>query len=366
VNVGHGLLIRADADDRIGTGHVMRCLAIAQAWQDAGREGPVWLASAALPDAVRRRYEREGASVLAVGPDPADLRALLHSTGPAWVVLDGYGLGVAHQRAVKDDGRRVLVVDDDGVAGAYIADVVVDANAFAEEPPYANRSSGTTLLLGPRYALLRRELRRSRPSPLAPAPEPVDARVAPVGPVAPARPVSSAEASEHRPRVLVTFGGADPAGLSPIALEAMASLDVKVRLIVGPANQRGDALARLSAGMPRVEMIRDPADLRALMSSADLALVAAGATCLELAHSGVPQIAVVTAENQRRVASALAARGVARSLGEAGEITAAVLREAVTTLLDDPAARGEMGRLGMELVDGQGAARLIEAMAFGR
>ena len=46
------LLVRADADARMGTGHLMRCLALAQAWQADG--GQVIFLSHCESDALRR------------------------------------------------------------------------------------------------------------------------------------------------------------------------------------------------------------------------------------------------------------------------------------------------------------------------
>ena len=327
-----GLLIRADADERIGTGHVMRCLALAQAWLDA-KNGPVWLAANALPDEVRRRYEREGAFVLSVAAGALVLPDVIRDKGATWAVLDGYGFGLAFQRAAKEAGASVLVVDDDGVAGEYIADVVVDSNVFAAEPPYAKRDANTCLLLGPRFALLRRELRGHR----APRGEPAS-------------------------RVLVTFGGADPAGLSPLALDALGPLPVQITLIIGPANPRRVELEQAARALPNARVLWDASDMRALMDCSDVALAAAGGTCLELAHAGVPQIVAVTASNQERVAEALVEGGVAISVGEACQVTAEGMRRAVVSLLADQRTRAEMSARAVRLVDGYGAERVVAHM----
>ncbi len=327
------LLIRADADERVGAGHVMRCLALAQAWLDA-REGPVWLASSALPDAVRDRYASEGARIRMVAPGPSGLSAAVDETGAAWVVLDGYEFAPSDQEVVKDLGRRLLVVDDDGVAGAYAADLVLDPNVFADERPYSRRAASTRLLLGPRYALIRREL---------------------VGSPAPSRPRDAA-------RVLVTFGGSDPHGLSSMAVRALTGLGSITTVVLGPANARRDEVDRLAAAVPDVRVVSSASNMRELMDAADVAVAGAGGTCLELAHAGVPQLVVVSAENQRRVAESMAALGVARSLGAAAELTPERLRDAVTSLLADPAARSAMSARGAALVDGLGAARVVAAM----
>jgi UDP-2,4-diacetamido-2,4,6-trideoxy-beta-L-altropyranose hydrolase len=333
--VGDGLVIRADADERIGAGHAMRCLALAQAWRDAGR-GPIGLVSSALPDGIRERYEREGARVWMVDRGVAALSRAFHDSGATWVVLDGYAFGIQEQQVAKSERRRLLVVDDDGSASAYVADLVVDPNVFAEERPYASRAAATRLLLGPGYALVRRELRR------------VSAR----------RPTRAGA-----PRVLVTFGGADPGALSLVALEALEGVDMKVTLVLGPANPRRELVERAAAVASNVDMVWDAVNMRDLMDDADLALVAAGGTCLELAHAGVPQVVVAVVENQRRVARALVERGVAIALGDGADVSARGMRDAVVSLARDEAIRRDMRTRGMALVDGRGAERVVDAMA---
>ena len=154
------LLIRADAGAAMGTGHVMRCLALAQAWQDAGDQAV--FVSSSLPPALdsRLRDEQIGVHPLsaAVGT-AADARATAdraRALGARWIVVDGYQFGADYQRALKDASFRLLVIDDYGHAGHYCAELVLNQNLDAPESLYRSRGPSTQLLLGCRYALLRR------------------------------------------------------------------------------------------------------------------------------------------------------------------------------------------------------------------
>ena len=157
------LVLRADASIAMGTGHVMRCLALAQAWQDQGGECIFAMAESTEGAEERIRREKFEVIILAESPgSPQDAERVVElalARHAAWVVLDGYQFEVEHQRRLKAAGVKLLVVDDTAHVGAYAADLVLDQNAHATEDFYARRESYTQLLLGPRYALLRREFK---------------------------------------------------------------------------------------------------------------------------------------------------------------------------------------------------------------
>ncbi|MGH9553067.1 MAG: PseG/SpsG family protein, partial [Terriglobales bacterium] len=165
------LIIRADASIAMGTGHVMRCLALAQAWQDqSGHEqgGQCVFAMAETTAGCEERLRTEKVAVAAVAAipgtlqDAAQLAELALARNASWIVVDGYQFDVRYQSHLKAAGLKVLVVDDTGHAGAYVADLVLDQNAHATKDFYQRRESYSQLLLGPRYALLRREFKSWR------------------------------------------------------------------------------------------------------------------------------------------------------------------------------------------------------------
>ena len=258
------LLIRADADTRMGTGHVMRCLALAQAWQDAG--GQVTFLSAALPPGLESRLNAEGMTLVTLDADAAQTALVAQELGADWVVLDGYHFDAGSQRALKDAGARLLVLDDNGDSDAYSADLVLNQNVHARAEWYASRAPDTRLLLGTRYALLRREFRVRHDRPRG---TPKVAR-----------------------KVLVTLGGSDPDNVTLKVLDALAliraeSLDVTV--VVGGGSPHRASLEDAAARMPfPVRVVVNAANMPELMAWADVAISAAGSTVWELAFSRRP------------------------------------------------------------------------------
>src|ERR1700690_3184416 len=127
------LILRADASVAMGTGHVMRCLALAQSWQDEGGQG---IFAMAEPDpSLEERVRSEGIGVVTIvasAGSQQDLSQFVDLAGThhaSWVVVDGYQFDVEYQRSLKAAGLKVLLIDDTGHAGAYVADVVLDQNA---------------------------------------------------------------------------------------------------------------------------------------------------------------------------------------------------------------------------------------------
>lgn len=338
------LLLRADAGSRVGMGHAMRCLALAQAWEELG--GGAVLAVSGNTDALER-LQASGARTARVSGEPgsaedaAQTLALADTLGAAWVAVDGYALGREFRCALRSDDRPLLWIDDEGTAAALAADWVLNQNLHARAALYPGAES--RLLLGPRYALLRREFRSWR---------------------------------ERRPRfretvreVLITLGGADADNVTGSVLDALSPLagsDLRLRVVVGPANPHREALASRAAGS--IEVLTAVSDMPALMAQADLAVTAAGSTCWELAFFGVPMVAVVIADNQAPIAQSLAQAelavhaGTADSHSPSPSLDGRRLRELVERLVADPDRRRRIHGLGRAAVDGEGALRVARAL----
>jgi UDP-2,4-diacetamido-2,4,6-trideoxy-beta-L-altropyranose hydrolase len=335
------LLIRADAGPQIGAGHLMRCLALAQAWQDSG--GDCLFASAPMNSALQERLAAEGFGRTQIDAPPgsdADARATIeaarqHNAGT--VVLDGYGFDAGFQEKIKLAGFRLLVLDDYGHARHYWADWILNQNLRATPEMYRNREAGGRLLLGSQYVLLRREFRKWRDW------------------VRDGRGVAR--------NILVSLGGSDPANATPRVLQALRTLareSWEGVVIAGPANPNRAAIEATSAkcGLP-AQVVQNPDDLPSIMARADLAVSGAGATCWELAFMGVPAVLLVLADNQKVVAEPLAAAGAAWNLGALETATPAIIGRALQSMMIDTSARQEMSRRGRALIDGEGCARVL-------
>jgi UDP-2,4-diacetamido-2,4,6-trideoxy-beta-L-altropyranose hydrolase len=332
------ILIRADASTPLGTGHAMRCLALTQALRDHG--GEVTLATAQLPDGIADRYVAEGASIvkLDVAPasaaDLAETTAFAERTGAAWLVLDGYAFDDGYVEAVAA-GRRVLLIDD-WPRTLATPSLLLNQNLYAAAGDYPNLPPDR-LLLGPSYALLRREYAAVPP------------------PVREAGPLE---------RILVTLGGADPDNVTARVVAALArdaqTASTDITVVVGAAHPAAEALRHDIAAVG-FQPLRDVRDMLAVEDWADLAIGAAGTTSLELAARGLPMILAVLTDNQVRVAAEMERRGAALSCGapDAGFETRLL---GAIRLLGEWSRRELVSSAGRAIVDGLGAGRVAERL----
>lgn len=296
------LIIRADAAPRMGTGHVMRGLALAQAARKEGldvrmvcRLGVSWL---------RERLAREDIPLLEL-PDmppeteePANLLDQLQEKGfpqpgmtdtPIWVALDGYHFDAACQKAVMAAGYRLLVIDDYAHLPEYHCDILLNQNIGAEQLTY--HGSIGRKLLGLDYVLLRQEFWDAR--------EKAQQRMRPTQPQ----------------NILVTLGGGNfIEHLEKIAIE-MRQPELAgrtIRVIQGgmDADRIRAAFARCPAQLeilPRVD------DMSSLLLDTDLCITAGGSTCWELCCLGVSFLTVEVAENQHAIVTLLRKKRIALS-----------------------------------------------------
>jgi UDP-2,4-diacetamido-2,4,6-trideoxy-beta-L-altropyranose hydrolase len=313
------LVLRAEGGARQGAGHVARAVALGQAWGEVGLRAV--LVAEEVPDLWRRRCIE--ADLAVVPPAQFDRSA---GVEPGWAVLDGYDFVRSDQERWRSRCGRLLVVDDHGAAGTWAADLVLDQNLGATAATYATEATGPDLLLGPRYALLRREFRRH------PVPHPSDG-----------------SGARRSLRVALAAGG------SPTA-EVTAWFD-----------QVASGLTDAGLEVFRLEGVED---MVPALAEADLAVSAAGGTAWELCALGIPSVLVPAAVNQLPVASRLGGIGAAVAvlppeppglradaalrLAPSGDVVAAT-----AALARDPRQRAALRRRARSLVDGRGAVRVV-------
>jgi UDP-2,4-diacetamido-2,4,6-trideoxy-beta-L-altropyranose hydrolase len=340
---GPDVWLRADASATIGAGHVMRCLALAD---ELGRRGrSVGFACRTAPGDLVATLEARGLAVVRLdGPtdqaaDAAQTVAAVRAAGarPGWIVVDHYGLDHGWEAAVRQVAERVLVIDD-LTDRRHACDVLLNQNLSpARAEVYRERvPEDCARLLGPRFALLRREFAGGG-----------RLRQGPVG------------------RVMLMFGGADPTDETSKALEGLlaSASRLPTDVVVGRAHPDLPRVERLTAALGGATLHVQSADVAALMRRADLAIGAAGVSTWERCAVGLPSLAIVVADNQEAVATTMEAAGAGVRLGWHAAVGPREIAAGFERVLADEAGRVAMSRAGLALVDGLGAARVADAMS---
>jgi UDP-2,4-diacetamido-2,4,6-trideoxy-beta-L-altropyranose hydrolase len=313
----------------------MRCLALAQAWQDAN--GDVTFLMTPGPQTLEDRLRREGFGIVPLSSAPGmpedagEVCALAHDLSASWIVLDGYHFGERYQELVYREGTRVMCVDDMGGEWHYSSDIILNQNYRAQASLYPNTEPDTELLLGTKYSLLRREFAR--------------------------------HAGWHRDsssvgnRLLVTMGGGDGDNTTLTVMRGLnlASLDLEVVVVIGPGNRHRSEIEEFARRSKSVTTRADVQDMSELMRWADIAISASGSTCWEIALMQLPSLLITMAPNQEPLAAALAEAGAAEILGRASALTPELVAAGVTKFSNAREKHAAMRRACEKLVDGRGA-----------
>lgn len=351
---GH-LLIRADASHEIGTGHVMRTIALAEFW--LSRNQTVAYTTAMLPTGLRNRIESLGiaifdldikASEVGSDKDALQTKQICKQHKAHFLVIDGYQFAGRYQQLLRDDARTQLIIDDYCHLENYDCDIILNQNLGADQFAYNSSGLAPRMLLGTEFALIRSEF------------------------LAHKRRVKAMDSSDSRKEgalnMLISFGGSDPDNFSATAISAIKQCNtvpkLNVRLLVGSSHGKLDSLQSQAESVPNVEVLSHVEEMASQYEWADIALVAGGSTNWELCYFGLPRLIVTLAENQEAIARQLASQDSALRVGSSDKVTASELSAAIEKILDDDLLRSRLAENSRKLIDGRGAARVANALAL--
>jgi UDP-2,4-diacetamido-2,4,6-trideoxy-beta-L-altropyranose hydrolase len=233
-----------------------------------------------------------------------------------------------------------LLVDDHGEGVPYRCDVVLNPNPYASDSLYASGGDQTCFLVGPQYALLRREFldfpRRGASAPT------------------PAR------------RILLTFGGADQDNVTLCVLQALEEISdphLEITVVIGASNPNMESLTKATAKSSHAARLLSNVDnMPEIISNADLAISAGGVTCCELAFMRVPMFLITLARNHEESVEAWGRAKAAWAGGWFDVLERKSLAESLRRLIGDSELRREFVENAALVVDGKGAQRVVEAL----
>ena len=332
--------IQAIAGHAIGTGHFARASAVANALC-AYDDLAVTLVTTETASGLVDVCFQDAVDVLVLPDAEFVPRAVLKTlvdrgTAPSAVYLDQYGVMSAWEKTAFAAAVPLVAIDD--LLEADTADWIIRPIAGEMQSPQIN------MLEGPSYLPLTADVTNTR---------------------------SAEDEPVHKARrINICFGGSDPTGETLKALEAVSTLDwTEVDVVIGPRSQITATDLAKFAQLTHVRFHHAPTQKQVvkLLRSADLAIGAGGVMQWERLCIGVPSLVVTVAGNQNQQVAWMVKQGVIRWLGDHHQVTVELIRDALTGLIDNQAARMEMSRRGAALVDGRGAMRIaaiIRAACF--
>jgi spore coat polysaccharide biosynthesis predicted glycosyltransferase SpsG len=346
------VLIRVDASPRAGYERLSRCLTLAAALQR--RRRTAYFLSQLEPGSLGLNIKRCGNEWLDAD-SPAgsndDIREVVQEIRrlqPAAVIVDD--ANASEEYLAELCGTGAMVVSLDHLANVRFPSQVVINPLLGPARDSYEFYPGTQLLLGQRYALVRSEIRRTRP---ARAQEPA------------ALPPANGKGTTNLYRVLLALGEDDPNDQTMALIKLLLNVPRlgKVDVVVRSYHQGLEKIQALAeANAERLEVAVEPAEVVAKIVRCHFAITSGSGWSLELACVGVPQLLIVQSEAHWPTAQRLEEEGCASCLGWHENVSPQTIRQAVQNLLTDPLERQAMARCGRKLIDGRGPDRLVTAL----
>ncbi|MDA0768346.1 MAG: UDP-2,4-diacetamido-2,4,6-trideoxy-beta-L-altropyranose hydrolase, partial [Verrucomicrobia bacterium] len=305
------------------------------------RGGSVTMAGLSCPDSLVDRLQDTGivhrflaAEVPGSVEDGMATIAMAKELGARWIVTDGYHFGYDFQKQVKDAGFSLLCADDHGYSERWHCDAILNQNLDAENwASYANDFPDAAHLLGSSFCLLREEFIT----------------------------VEGSSRREGRPEnVLVSLGGSDPDNVTENALkllEAAGTRPLNIRVLVGPDNTHLESIQAFKS-KHRLSLVQNASNMPEQFEWADVVISAAGSTCWEWLHAGLPGAVVTIADNQVPISRALSeTRPLALGLGWGTQLTEVAQVRRLAAWMEDPDSATDQA-MARKVVDGRGADRV--------
>jgi UDP-2,4-diacetamido-2,4,6-trideoxy-beta-L-altropyranose hydrolase len=356
------IAFRTDASMHIGTGHVMRCLTLANAMRERGAQSTFICRphEGHLLDFIKQRGHTAKALAPAddafTGPadpihakwlgtdwasDAAQTQQALGDQLVDWLVVDHYALDRRWEQSMRAHTRRIMAIDD-LADRPHECDLLLDQNLGRQAKDYGGLlSRHTQTLIGPAYALLRPEFAQWREHSL------------------------QRRAQPQLKNLLITMGGVDQANATGQVLDALTRCelpaDLRITVVMGPTAPWLVQVQAQAAAMPRpTQVLVGVSNMAQLMAESDLCIGAAGGSAWERCALGLPALVLILAANQHGGAMALQSHGAALVAADTQQLKSQMSE--LFTKNTQSAALKKMSQAAAKLAAGNGASQVVEIL----
>lgn len=333
------MYIRVDGNDKIATGHIMRCMAIADAFRSRGEDTTFIIADEYPKDII----ESHGYNTICLNTEWDDMDAetvkmteLIEKEKIEKLLVDSYYVTYNYLESLSR--HTAVIYIDDLNSMAYPVDAVINYAGY-EKPDYGKQYGGTDtqLWMGSMYTPLRSEFFNCRYN-----------------------------FRTNANRVFITTGGTDKYNMAFRTAAHMVKerKDLELYIIAGRYNKNVSELMKLQSGHPEnIFVFRNADNMAELMQKCDMAISAGGTTLFELCACGLPTVCFGFADNQLGLINMLGGQGIMVNVGDIREemekkienISAESFR-----LLDNGFLRKSYSQRMSVITDGKGALRIAD------
>jgi UDP-2,4-diacetamido-2,4,6-trideoxy-beta-L-altropyranose hydrolase len=263
---------RLEANSIVGTGHLMRCLTIAQDLRKLNYSCHFLCSKLTRP--LNHLLSRQGNKVHAVDNEKK-IHMLIENLRPELLIIDHYELDATYERKVSGFCKRILVIDD-LADRSHECDFLLDQGPLRTIEDYQPWVNGECkYFLGTKFALIKPEFRQKRKLKIT-----------------------------SWKRGLICFGGSDPSNITLQILKALDEIihmqEIKWTVLAGAANPHWGKLKKFAKQSSlNITMLKQSDKIGELMANHDFSIGAAGGMIWERACIGLPSLTIPIAYNQR-------------------------------------------------------------------
>lgn len=325
------IIFRVDAFPEIGMGHLKRCYSLAKAFIKAGIT-PKWICKAKSQEYLKLIVG--DAEIFTLKESPAEsfdakqtLEILKKFNSSVCLFVDSYNLNKAWELIVRKESSYLVVIDD--ICRAHSCDLLLNPSFACQNQPKGDES--VQRLEGTDYVLIDEGVNCLK-----------------------------GNLKSSPPQIFVCYGGSDFTDETRKFIKAFQGKNIfpwYCNIVVGPAYAYDLDFASESSNM---SILRDPANIKELMSVSTLSFGACGTMAYERCALGLPTIVTTTAENQFQTRDHLQSKGVIRYLGHYPLVTHDKIWQAFLDIKDDNTLLKKMSADATKVVDGEGCGRVVK------
>ena len=355
------VVFRVDASNQIGSGHVMRCLTLAELLRESGSK--VSFITRSYVGNLDNLIESKGFKIDSLPgihkfsvkkltgyekwlgvPQTIDAEETVKKLGnvnPDLLIIDHYSLDIEWESILRFQVKSILVIDD-MANRKHDCDWLLDQNYSTDINRYDSMVSPDTVkILGPKYSLLRKEFLSYR---------------------------KKINLKLSIKRVFIFFGGIDPYNLTLLSLKSLQHPKLKhleLNVVIGANNLHAKEVELFVATLDNAVLHVQVENIAELMADSDIAIGAGGSTTMERFAIGLPSIVITFGKDQQLSTKELNNDKYTTWLGSVAQVDEDKLTKAIINLIKNPSQLYDKKIMAQKLVDGNGTKRVLDLIKYG-